>query len=277
MSETTLINKEDTEVTPYQNAYRKDLAIDDDEAESLDLADVQGVNKDTSSLIQNEEQEHDWKKRYSDLKRYHDTKQNEWKQEQQLAEAKFAAQQRVPAELPKTQEELETFREEYPEIFSVMQSVSQLEAGSRVNELEKQIEYLQENESKAREQVAEQELLVKHPDFFELKESQEFLDWLILQPENISDGLYKNKKDVAWASRVVDLYKLETNHSQKQPESKSRQNAAEAVTKTRTLSSDNMSQEKKIWTVEEISRLKPHEFEQLESEIDAAKREGRIQ
>jgi len=277
MSETTLINKEDTEVTPYQNAYRKDLAIDDDEAESLDLADVQGASKDTSSLIQNEEQEHDWKKRYSDLKRYHDTKQNEWKQEQQLAEAKFAAQQRVPAELPKTQEELETFREEYPEIFSVMQSVSQLEAGSRVNELEKQIEYLQENESKAREQVAEQELLVKHPDFFELKESQEFLDWLILQPENISDGLYKNKKDVAWASRVVDLYKLETNHSQKQPKSKSRQNAAEAVTKTRTLSSDNMSQEKKIWTVEEISRLKPHEFEQLESEIDAAKREGRIQ
>jgi|TARA_R100001480_G_scaffold4961_1_gene11652 hypothetical protein len=277
MSETTLINKEDTEVTPYQNAYRKDLAIDDDEAESLDLADVQGVNKDTSSLIQNEEQEHDWKKRYSDLKRYHDTKQNEWKQEQQLAEAKFAAQQRVPAELPKTQEELETFRDEYPEIFSVMQSVSQLEAGSRVNELEKQIEYLQENESKAREQVAEQELLVKHPDFFELKESQEFLDWLILQPENISDGLYKNKKDVAWASRVVDLYKLETNRSQKQPKSKGRQNAAEAVTKTRTLSSDNMSQEKKIWTVEEISRLKPHEFEKLESEIDAAKREGRIQ
>jgi|TARA_Y100000034_G_scaffold125821_1_gene176109 hypothetical protein len=277
MSETTLINKEDTEVTPYQNAYRKDLAIDDDEAESLDLADVQGVNKDTSSLIQNEEQEHDWKKRYSDLKRYHDTKQNEWKQEQQLAEARFAAQQRVPAELPKTQEELETFREEYPEIFSVMQSVSQLEAGSRVNELEKQIEHLQENESKAREQVAEQELLVKHPDFFELKESQEFLDWLILQPENISDGLYKNKTDVAWASRVVDLYKLETDRSQKQPKSKGRQNAAEAVTKTRALSSDNMSQEKKIWTVEEISRLKPHEFEQLESEIDAAKREGRIQ
>ncbi len=277
MSETTLINKEDTEVTPYQNAYRKDLAIDDDETESLDLDEVQGASKATSSLIQNEEQEHDWKKRYSDLKRYHDTKQNEWKQQQQLSEAKFAAQQRVPTELPKTQEELETFRDEYPEIFSVMQSVSQLEANSRVSELETQIEYLQENEEKAKEQVAEQELLVRHPDFFELKESQEFLDWLILQPENISDGLYKNKKDVAWASRVVDLYKLETNRSQKQPKSKGRQNAAEAVTKTRTLSSDNMSQEKKIWTVEEISRLKPHEFEKLESEIDAAKREGRIQ
>ena len=276
MSETTLIDEENTEATPYQNAYRKDLAIDDDETESLDLDEVQGASKATSSLIQNEEQEHDWKKRYSDLKRYHDTKQNEWKQEQQLSEAKFAAQQRVPAELPKTQEELETFRDEYPEIFSVMQSVSQLEANSRVSELETQIEYLQENEEKVKEQVAEQELLVRHPDFFELKESQEFLDWLILQPENISDGLYKNKKDVSWASRVVDLYKLETGHSQSKPKSSKRQDAAAAVTKTRSTPANQVSDNKRIWTSSEISKLKPHEFEALEKELDLASRQGRI-
>ena len=276
MSETTLIDEENTEATPYQNAYRKDLAIDDDETESLDLDEVQGASKATSSLIQNEEQEHDWKKRYSDLKRYHDTKQNEWKQEQQLSEAKFAAQQRVPTELPKTQEELETFRDEYPEIFSVMQSVSQLEANSRVSELETQIEYLQENEEKAKEQVAEQELLVRHPDFFELKESQEFLDWLILQPENISDGLYKNKKDVSWASRVVDLYKLETGHSQSKPKSRKRQDAAAAVTKTRSTPANQVSDNKRIWTSSEISKLKPHEFEALEKELDLASRQGRI-
>jgi hypothetical protein len=276
MSETTLIDEENTEATPYQNAYRKDLAIDDDETESLDLDEVQGASKATSSLIQNEEQEHDWKKRYSDLKRYHDTKQNEWKQEQQLSEAKFAAQQRVPTELPKTQEELETFRDEYPEIFSVMQSVSQLEANSRVSELETQIEYLQENEEKAKEQVAEQELLVRHPDFFELKESKEFLDWLILQPENISDGLYKNKKDVSWASRVVDLYKLETGHSQSKPKSSKRQDAAAAVTKTRSTPANQVSDNKRIWTSSEISKLKPHEFEALEKELDLASRQGRI-
>tara|TARA_R110002110_G_scaffold3649_1_gene18682 strand:- start:205 stop:1038 length:834 start_codon:yes stop_codon:yes gene_type:complete len=276
MSETTLIDEENTEATPYQNAYRKDLAIDDDETESLDLDEVQGASKATSSLIQNEEQEHDWKKRYSDLKRYHDTKQNEWKQEQQLSEAKFAAQQRVPTELPKTQEELETFRDEYPEIFSVMQSVSQLEANSRVSELETQIEYLQENEEKAKEQVAEQELLVRHPDFFELKESQEFLDWLILQPENISDGLYKNKKDVSWASRVVDLYKLETGHSQSKPKSSKRQDAAAAVTKTRSTPANQVSDNKRIWTSSEISKLKPHEFEALEKELDLASKQGRI-
>ena len=45
MSETTLIEEEENnEPTPYQNNYRKDLAIDDDEAESLDLGDVQGAS-----------------------------------------------------------------------------------------------------------------------------------------------------------------------------------------------------------------------------------------
>ena len=275
MSDTTLTEQEDNEPTPYQNAYRKDLAVDD-ESESLDLDAVQGASKATSGLVENKEQEHDWKKRYSDLKRYHDSKQNEWKQQQELTEAQLAAQQRVPTQLPKTAEELESFREEYPEIFGVMQSVSQLEASSRVNELEKHIEHLQENEQRAKEQVSEQELLIRHPDFFDLRETDEFKEWLSIQPENISDGLYKNKSNVDWASRVLDLYKLETNHSQSKPKPRQKQNAAAAITKTRTVSPSSVSDDKKIWTSSEIAKLKPHQFEKFEKEIERASREGRI-
>ena len=276
MSETTLIEEEEyNEATPYQNAYRKNLAIDDD-TESLDLGEVRGASKNTSGLIENKEQEHDWKKRYSDLKRYHDTKQNEWKQDTELKEAQFEAQSRVPNELPKTAEELESFRTEYPEIFSVMQSVSHLETNSRVIELEKHIEHLNENELRAREQVSEQQLLIQHPDFVELKETQEFTDWLSVQPENISDGLYKNKSDVDWASRVIDLYKLETGHSQSKPRFSKKQDAAAAVTKTRTTAANQVSDNKRIWTSSEISKLKPHEFEALEKELDLASKQGRI-
>ena len=157
-----------------------------------------------------------------------------------------------------------------------MQSVSHLEADNRVKELEKHIEHLSENELKAKEQVSEQELLIRHPDFMELKGTQEFMDWLSVQPENISDGLYKNKSDVDWASRVIDLYKLETDHSRSKPKSRKKQDAAAAVTKTRTSPANQVSDDKKIWTSSEISKLKPHEFERLEKEIDKASREGRI-
>jgi hypothetical protein len=102
------------------------------------------------------------------------------------------------------------------------------------------------------------------------------MDWLSVQPENISDGLYKNKSDVDWASRVIDLYKLETDHSRSKPKSRKRQDAAAAVTKTRTTTANQISDDKKIWTTSEISKLKPHEFESLEKELDKASREGRI-
>ena len=36
------------------------------------------------------------------------------------------------------------------------------------------------------------------------------------------------------------------------------------------------SKGKKEWTSEEIRRMKPHEFEKYEKEIDLARREGRI-
>ena len=50
----------------------------------------------------------------------------------------------------------------------------------------------------------------------------------------------------------------------------------EAVTKTKKSSPKTTDDEKKIWTTQEISRLKPHEFEKYEKEIDQARVEGRI-
>ena len=34
---------------------------------------------------------------------------------------------------------------------------------------------------------------------------------------------------------------------------------------------------KKVWTASEISKLKPHEFEKFEKDIDLARLEGRIE
>jgi hypothetical protein len=48
------------------------------------------------------------------------------------------------------------------------------------------------------------------------------------------------------------------------------------VTKTERASASSGEGEKKIWTSTEIARLKPHEFESLEKELDKANREGRI-
>lgn len=286
---------EDLEPTPYQNDYRRNLAIDDDLDESnfQDPADMQTTQRNTEGLAQNKvskEQTHDFKKRYGDLKRHYDTKLNEWKQEKEMFQAKLAveAKKHDIKKLPKTEEELESFKEKYPDVYDVVETISSLQASERVKDIEGRLQELRQKEQEAVVQTAEKQLLSMHPDFSNLKEDESFLNWLEDQPTNISDGIFKNNTDVKWAARVVDLFKADigaprntkrTNQkANKRPQSSSPKNqAAQSVTKTTANKSlDSFQDDTKIWSIAEISRLKPKEYELLEKDIDKAVKEGRV-
>ena len=270
--------------TPYENAYRRTLMDDDPTPETPDpeILDLPGGDtQEIEGLVQVQDaKEHDWKKRYSDLKSYHDRKNNEWLQNQELTEAKLKlAEQKAsaPQNLPKSQEELEDFKKEYPDVYDVVETVSRLQADASVRDVEERIESLRKTEQEAQIRTAEKELLSIHPDFLEIKSDSEFLTWLEEQPKSISDGVYKNRTDSKWAARVLDLYKSDKDIGQKKRgrPRKDHVEAAKAVTKTeRAVTTGEV--EKKIWTSSEIARLKPHEYESLEKDIDKANREGRI-
>ena len=270
--------EEELEPTPYQNEYRRTLLdSDEEETEELNLSDLpEEANTQQDEGLISKKQEHDWQKRYSDLKSYHDRQRNEWQQEKELLDAKtkLVEQSTSLASMPKTTEELEEFKQEFPDVYGVVETVSRLQAESRTAEIEKRIAALNKKEEEAKYKSAEQELLVLHPDFIELKQSSEFLNWLDSQPSTISDGIYKNRTDARWAARILDLYKMDSNI---QPKSKSKKvDAAQAVSTTRKTVPSTGNEDKKIWTSSEISKLKPHQFEKLEKEIDKASREGRI-
>lgn len=286
---------EDLEPTPYQNDYRRNLAIDDDLDESnfQDPADMQTTQRNTEGLAQtkvSKEQTHDFKKRYGDLKRHYDTKLNEWKQEKEMFQAKLAveAKKHDIKKLPKTEEELESFKEKYPDVYDVVETISSLQASERVKDIEGRLQELRQKEQEAVVQTAEKQLLSMHPDFSNLKEDESFLNWLEDQPTNISDGIFKNNTDVKWAARVVDLFKADigaprntkrTNQkANKRPQSSLPKNqAAQSVTKTTANRSlDSFQDDTKIWSIAEISRLKPKEYELLEKDIDKAVKEGRV-
>mgnify|MGYP006405152769 FL=1 len=143
-------------------------------------------------------------------------------------------------------------------------------------------------EQEAVVQTAEKQLLNVHPDFEVLKENDMFLSWLDEQPKSIADGIYKNNTDVKWAARVIDLFKADNNikpvknrkqSTNKRPKSSPSRNnsAAQAVTRTNTkMSLEQFQDDKKVWSVQEISRLKPWEYEKVEKEIDRAVKEGRV-
>jgi len=265
------------EDTLYRNKYREGL-YDSDPAE--DPEPEEDPDEEGESFTTTPEQvadTTDWKKRYGDLKSYHDKKLNEVKAEQEQFKAEVSAAARQAPQ--KTNEELEEFRSEYPDVMEIVETVAEKKAQERAATLTAEVAELQQKNRGQEAQTAYQELLNTHPDFDELREDENFLRWLNAQPEEISDAIFKNNTNVMWASRVVDMYKAEVGikKSDKPKRTKNQRNrdAATSVGSKRStpLKTDDG---KRIWKLSEIRSLKGAEFEKHEAEIDAAVEEGRI-
>jgi hypothetical protein len=260
--------------TLYKGNYREDVYKDDDDTPEVEASEDTDQPESTSFVETTQEKpDHDYKKRYDDLKRHYDTKLAEFQAEKQQLEA-ATKQANVP--MPKTVEELEEFKAQYPDVYGVVETVAAMQASERTNELQKELEVIKEREKETVVQAAYRELTANHPDFDTIKSDDKFLAWLQEQPESISDGIYKNNTDARWASRVLDLYKADAGISKKKT-SKAKTDAATSVRapKARDIASEQ-SGETRIWKASEIRSLKPWEFEKLESELDSARQEGRI-
>lgn len=269
----------------YRGKYRDDVYKDEDDEETVEAQEADPSNEEatqqeeSNSFVQEKKtsDEHDYKKRYDDLKRHYDDKVNEFKQE--IANLREAVQKKVVdmprgVQAPRTQEELEEFKERYPDVFEVVQTVSSIETEAQVAKLREELGTIKEREKQLEKQKAYEELLRLQPDFDKIKADQDFLSWLEEQPASISDGIYKNNTDARWAARVVDLYKADKGLNQKKTKSSS---AAEAVTRTPAREvKTNATDGKRVWKASQIAKMKPWEFEKNEAELDAARSEGRI-
>ena len=224
-----------------------------------------------------------YKKRYDDLKKHYDAKLNEFRgREQELINEATASRPEYKA--PKTVEELENFKAQYPDVYDVVETVSHLQSEAKTEELKSQLSVLQERESASIRREAESELLNKHPDFAVIRDSDEFHEWAKSQQEDIQAWVYNNPHNVGLASRAIDLFKQDIgligagsqNKQTRKKSNKSSNSKAADMVSTKTTTVDTNLGQPKIWTQEEIAALPMDEYDRLESEIDRAGEEGRI-
>mgnify|MGYP003109449983 FL=1 len=217
----------------------------------------------------------DYKKRYDDLKKHYDSKLNEFKsREQELLEK--AAENRPNYVAPKSPEELEKFREEYPDVYEVVETVSHLQAEEKSKDLKEKLERLQQREQELVRKDAEKRLMDKHPDFEDIRNSDDFHGWAKEQPKSIQDWVYNNADDADLASRALDLFKKDIGmdvEPKKSNSKKSKKSAADMVS-TKTTTVEPVQQ--KVWTEKEIAKMSMDEFDRYEAEISEAMQQGRI-
>ena len=214
-----------------------------------------------------------YKKRYDDLKTHYDSRLNEFKaREQELIQK--AVSNRPEYKAPKSAKELEKFKNEYPDVYEVVESVAHIQSENQVAELQTRLDAMQGRETEILKQEAEKDLRETHPDFDEIRNSDEFQDWADLQPESIKDWIFNNPSDAILASRALDLFKKDIGLEQPKSNSKQSKKSAADMVSTKTTSVD--TKQEKVWSEKEIAAMSMAEYDKYENAISEAWQEGRI-
>jgi len=248
----------------------------DDETEEVEAAEVQEEQEVKETKAKDKPYKRpDYKKRYDDLKRHYDAKLNEFKQkEQELIDQ--AREGQVKYTPPKSEEELAEFKKKYPDVYDVVETVASMQSESRAKSLEEKVKLLQEREQELVRLDAEKELKSRHPDFDDIRNSDDFHDWAKAQPESIQGWIYSNANDPEAASRALDLFKSDMGIKSEKKSSAGSKRKTSAADMVSAKTTNVEPKQAKVWTEKEILALSPAEFDRLEKEIDKAWEEGRI-
>ena len=216
----------------------------------------------------------DYKKRYDDLKKHYDGRVNSFKarEDELLAEIRS---NRPTYKAPKSAEEIEAFKKEYPDVYGVVETVAHLRSSKETEDLKEEIKQLKELNQTVNKEKAEAKLARMHPDFEQIRESDEFHSWAESQPEAIKGWVYGNATNAELASRAIDLFKQDTGKSKSKPELSGDLVAASEMVKVKNSKEIGYGS-KKIWTRSQIAAMSQSEFDKNEKAITEAMSEGRV-
>lgn len=216
----------------------------------------------------------DYKKRYDDLKKHYDGRVNSFKSREEELLAEIRAN-RPTYKAPKSAEEIEAFKKEYPDVYGVVETVAHLRSSKETEDLKQEIKQLKELNQTVNKEKAEAKLARMHPDFEQIRESDEFHSWAESQPEAIKGWVYGNATNAELASRAIDLFKQDTGKSKSKPELSGDLVAASEMVKVKNSKEIGYGS-KKIWTRSQIAAMSQSEFDKNEKAITDAMSEGRV-
>ena len=266
---------EDKPFTPANQLYFEEPSEKNKLFDSDDITEVKSTDNVKTENLDTPYKKPDYKKRYDDLKKHYDSKLNEFKsREQELIEE--ATSNRTEYKAPKSPEELEEFKNNYPDVYEVVETVAHMQSETKAKVLEERLSKLQERENNLVRQSAEKRLMERHPDFEDIRNSDDFHGWAKEQPKSIQDWIYSNADDADLASRALDLFKKDFGIEPTKTKSSSKQTRKSAADMVSTKTQSIEANQQKVWSEKEIAAMSIAEFDKYESEISEAMQYGRI-
>ena len=219
-------------------------------------------------------EEKTFKKRYSDLRRHQQKQAEEFKEEIEKLKSQLNSATRKEMKLPKSDDDLEQWMRQYPDVAAIVETIAIKKAKEQADSLEERMKVIDDLQYNAKKEKAEAELMRLHPDFDDIRESDDFHDWAEDQPKWVQDALYDNDTDAKSAARAIDLYKADKGITIKK--SKPDSSAAKSV-QTRNSRSKPQENESSTYLREsQVQKMSPQEYEKKSDEIMEAIRSGKF-
>jgi len=219
-------------------------------------------------------EEKTFKKRYSDLRRHQQQQAEEFKKEIENLKSQLSQAAQKEMKLPKSDEDIEQWAADYPDVAAIVETIAMKKAREQSTALEERMKAIDELQSSASKEKAEAELMRLHPDFGEIRDSDEFHDWAEEQPKWVQDALYDNDNDARSAARAIDLYKADMGINKEKP--KSDKAAAKSVSTKDSRSKPQENEASTYLKESAVQKMSPQEYEKRSDEIMEAIRSGKF-
>ena len=238
-------------------------------SEETEKVKAEEVSEEDDTKLSGEEKS--FKKRYGDLRRHMNEKEKSWKDKFEALENRLSDEVIAP---PKSDEDIAAWAEKYPDVAGIVETIAQKKAQELFNKTENRIEELNEAQSETARIKNENIIRETHSDFDQLREADEFHNWVDEQPKWIQNALYENADDAASVVRVIDLYKVDKGLTTKDKKAKSKA-AASMVSKGSKAKVDADDSSNSI-RESDVAKMSNSEFEKKSEEITQAMRSGKF-
>jgi len=220
-------------------------------------------------------EEKTFKKRYGDLRRHSQKKESELQKQIDELRTQLEASTKKEIKYPKSEEELTQWMEKYPDVAQIVETIAMKKASEHASEYESKFKAIDEMKLEAQREKAEAELMQVHPDFEQIRDTDDFHNWVEEQPKWVQDALYDNDTDAKSAARAIDLYKSDMGISSKKKSSKDK-DAATAIGSRSERSKPEGDETKSYIKESAVARMTAQEYEKRQEEIAEAIRTGKF-
>ena len=266
--------KEAPKTMMMQRKSRVQERVEEDEAELKELlAEQEGTEVEAKEDAEPDSaEEKSYKKRYADLRRGSQKAKEDLEQRINALETQLKQSAAQEIKLPKSDEDIDTWASEYPDVAAIVETIAIKKAREQQAGLADKVKEIDEMRETASRERAEVDLLKAHPDFGEIRDSDDFHNWAEEQPKWVQDALYENDNDARSAARAIDLYKADMNISTKKPSNN--KDAAKSVSTRNSRSQPDATANNNKLSESKVNKMSTKEYEKHQDEIMEAIRSG---